>query len=339
MPVNANQTSLEGHISANFVHMLFDWLDEQGADAVRVLGVARPSPGELNRVPIVKWRDMLDKAYAAYPRDSLPIEIGQRIKPANTGLLGYIALCCATLGEAFARLQQFEHLVYAVNRLTVTVDDRGVVLQWDHANGRPGPLVDSVAIASLVSFNRGLIGNHTHPLAVQFINPAPKDMTSYDAFFQCPVRFGQDTTQLIFPTEYLGLPLAQPDPMLRSILDAQAVRLLGQIEWAHEPVPGMYRLLQEVISAGQPTLAALAGRLHMSGRTLQRRLADHGTTFQQVLDETRFNMAKAQLLEPGLSLFEVAMMLAYADQSAFNHAFKRMAGVSPGEYRQQHRPR
>jgi AraC-like DNA-binding protein len=80
-------------------------------------------------------------------------------------------------------------------------------------------------------------------------------------------------------------------------------------------------------------LATIAEELKLSPRTLQRKLSDAGATFQQVLDQARFALAKDYLRRPELSLIDIAFLLGYQEQSAFNHAFKEWAGVNPGAYR------
>jgi AraC-like DNA-binding protein len=80
-------------------------------------------------------------------------------------------------------------------------------------------------------------------------------------------------------------------------------------------------------------LAIIAGELALSPRTLQRKLADAGSSFQQVLDQARYALARDYLRQPGLSLADIAFLLGYQEQSAFTHAFKDWAGVNPGAWR------
>jgi AraC-like DNA-binding protein len=87
------------------------------------------------------------------------------------------------------------------------------------------------------------------------------------------------------------------------------------------------------LSHGQVRLASIADELKLSPRTLQRKLSEAGATFQQVLDQARFALAKDYLRRPELSLIDIAFLLGYQEQSAFNHAFKEWAGVNPGAYR------
>lgn len=91
--------------------------------------------------------------------------------------------------------------------------------------------------------------------------------------------------------------------------------------------------LTESLREGRPTLVHVARRMHMSERTLQRRLVDAGTSFQELLDGTRRTLARAYLADPRLSLAEVAYRLGYADLRAFVRGFKRWTGTTPGKLR------
>ena len=92
------------------------------------------------------------------------------------------------------------------------------------------------------------------------------------------------------------------------------------------------RRFREFGAALEPRGLTIA-ELKLSPRTLQRKLSEAGATFQQVLDQARFGLAKEYLRQPDLSLVDIAFLLGYQEQSAFNHAFKEWAGVNPGAYR------
>ena len=87
------------------------------------------------------------------------------------------------------------------------------------------------------------------------------------------------------------------------------------------------------LAHGQVRLASVAEELGLTTRTLQRKLSDSGASFQQVLDQSRFELARNYLRQPGLSLVDIAFLLGYQEQSAFNHAFREWSGMNPGAWR------
>ena len=121
-------------------------------------------------------------------------------------------------------------------------------------------------------------------------------------------------------------------PALLAMLDQQAETLLQRV--AHLPlaVDAWRRSLVPLIREGRTSLAALARAHHLSARSLQRRLADHGMTFQGLLDETRRHLAEAYLRDERLDLAEIALLLGYSEQSAFTRAFRTWTGLPPAQW-------
>ncbi|WP_306481939.1 AraC family transcriptional regulator [Limnobacter sp.] len=326
-----------GHVSASYVNLLFDWLAHTHPEVAARMPFTRPVAGELNRIEVPQWQSMLDWTYQALEDPAMPLKIAAHVRPANMGLLGYVASCCSNLGEAFARLQQFENLVYSVNALEVALQNDQIILRWGAERGRPGHWVDSVAIGVLVAFTQHLIATPVYPHRVQFINAKPVNPADFDAFFQCQVGFDGDYTEVVWPASLLEMPLKSPDQVMRCMLDQQARLLLKQVKAGEESIAGLQKALQESVTAGVPTLNEVARRLCVSTRTLQRRLQEQNSSFREELEKVRVEMAKNCLQAGELSLADIANFLAYNDQSAFTHAFKRVTGLSPAKYQRAKR--
>ncbi|MCQ8897263.1 AraC family transcriptional regulator ligand-binding domain-containing protein [Limnobacter humi] len=321
-----------GHISASYVNLLFDWLELAHPDLARQIPFDRPSPGDLNRVPVADWQPMLAWVDQQLKDPDMPLRVAASVKTANTGLLGYMASCCATLGEAFARLQQFEHLIYSVNALQVQFDGGLLCLRWGAERGKPGHWVDSVAIGVLVSFTGSLVDQPVPLTHVCFVNPPPVNVAYFERFFGCPVLFDQPYTEVAMPDSVLQWSLKSPDAALRQLLDQQAEQLLARVPEQLEAMPGLQRAIQDSVLAGLPMLEEVAKRLCMSARTLQRHLQSQGMTFRGELEKVRIRMARHCLEKQDMSLVDLASFLGYNDQSAFTHAFKRAVGQSPAKY-------
>jgi AraC-like DNA-binding protein len=123
------------------------------------------------------------------------------------------------------------------------------------------------------------------------------------------------------------------DPALFSVLDTHAKMLLERLPPESELVGRLNAAIGAELTGGNPRLESVARRLAMSPRTLQRRLADEGVQFNDVLDRMRLQAAKTYLSKRDVAGAEVAYLLGFAEQSSFNHAFKRWTGQTPTEYR------
>ena len=325
----------EPRVAASYVHVLYEYLEGAGLDARAVLG-PEPSADDYF-VPLSRWQHLLALAATADPRPGLPLRIARHISPRHFGVVGYAALSCKTLAQALMRLERYHASVYDVNLASVRWLPHAVQIEWGVERGRPGALVDETAIASVVHLARDMTGEQWPIDEVWFVNPPPPDLGLYESFFQAPVRFGQPVTRLSFPARYLQLPLRESDPGLLALLDRQADALLGQLGDVPPPVQAWRRTLVTLIREGDTSLAALARAHHTSTRSLQRKLAEHGRTFQKLLDETRRHLATDYLRRPDLDIAEIALLLGYAEQSSFTRAFRTWTGVAPAQWRRRER--
>lgn len=322
-------------IAASFAQLLYEYLERQDLDARQLLG-AQLDPHQ-HFVPMGEWQSWLKRVDAVEGRVGLGLRIAQGIGARHFGVLGYAALACANLAEALQRMERYHAAVYDANPARVEVLPDGVVVEWGVERGRPGALVDETAIASLVQLARDMTGRYWPMRKVSFVNPPPADVQPYRDFFGGDVLFNAPTTRLEFDAVCLALPMRKADPALARLLDQQAEQVLQQVSQVPAIVDAWRRTLVPLIREGQTSLAALARAHHTSPRTLQRRLAEQGTSFQHLLDDTRRHLAEAHLKDARLDLAEIALLLGYSEQSAFTRAFRAWSGLPPAQWRKQHR--
>jgi AraC-like DNA-binding protein len=324
---------MSGFVASAYVRVLISFLDAEGLRA-EDLGIRLPDAADpLSRVSVLIWGEWLARVAARLERPTVGLDIGRCVAPHHFGVLGYVTLHCNTLGEALLRLQQYERLVYAVSPVQVSFERDAVILRWGQEAGRPGALVDETALAALITYARNLTAVELNPLAVDFVNPPPDDITPYQRFFGCPVRFAQAHTVVRFSARQIVLPLRQPDPHLRALLDDEAARLLLQLPATSAVAQDVQTVCAKLLPDTPPTLHTVANALHRSPRTLQRQLQQDGLQFQTVVDDTRRQLANGYLQDPHLTLTDIASLLGYAEQSAFTRAYRRWTGMPPNRAR------
>lgn len=331
-------TSTQGAVPYTYVSALFEYLGARDIDAGKLLGEAPPDSGDrgLGRYPAERWRQLLQIA-ALYLNDPLlGLKLGQTITPAHFGVMGYVISACANLAAALTRVERYQRLIYDVNPMRRVIVGNCIELHWGVEHGRPGPLVDECAIVALIQLARSLTSKPLAPQFVSFVNAEPGDIRPYTEFFGCPVRFDQPETVIQFPLTYLGLRLCQPDPTLVSILEKQADMLLANIPGeADDFEQSVRRRIAYLARQGEPSLERVANELHLSPRTLRRKLKDRNQQFRVLRDDTLRRMAEDYLADQRLTLSEIALLLGYSEQSAFCRSFTRWVGRSPGSYRRQ----
>lgn len=170
---------------------------------------------------------------------------------------------------------------------------------------------------------------------VQFAHAALFAPARYAALYQLPLAFGQPHTEVCFGGEALRLALPGHDARRQVYLQTQAERY-EQAVLADGDVPRRAAiLLMQRLAFGQPDAAEIAAQLHMSVRTLQRRLHEEGSSWGRVADEARRQVACQELRQTARPVSEIAMLTGFSDTRAFLRAFRRWTGLTPTQYRQE----
>jgi AraC-like DNA-binding protein len=170
---------------------------------------------------------------------------------------------------------------------------------------------------------------------IRFSHAAPTDTSEHHRILGPAVRFAARRDEVHLSPAYLTHPIAAADDQLLGVLEQYALRLLRGLRAEPTWLARVSEAIGRDLCDGPPTLPEVARQLGVSQRTLQSRLKEEGTTYQAALDSVRRQLATATLEDGVLSLTEVAFLLGYADQSAFNHAFRRWTEESPRQYNER----
>lgn len=287
--------------------------------------------------------------HPGYPVPSLSLfgamaELGDRSGLASVALHLLRRQTFQVLGSMGEAARSAPNLGEALNRIIVNLHIRGTgyVSSLEQSDDvaivryrsllKSGPVQDvqlDYNIGAAVLGIRGLIGSHWAPEVVEMTRKKPCNATDWIDYFDCSVRFGADECLILFDAADLKLPLADS-----ASGDALSATADGSV-----PVEFVQLVDREVIrelSTGRAQLPAIARALGINVRTVQRRLADHGTSYQQRLDEVRRDWAQHYLLNGQMPLTALAQMLGYDDLSTFSRTFKGWFGVSPSAWRKTH---
>lgn len=313
--------------------LLTDFLDETGqaAPALRQRIAAWSDAG---RVPYEDWLDCLDQLANELQTPALGLFIGSLIRPSHLGLVGELAMCCSTLGEVLLCLQRYHGLIYDGNAQKVSFEGRDVVLSWQEDYGRFHQAVSDISLAMFVRMGYLLVGPRWSVRRVFLGDAGVADLSVYEDFFACPVMQGPGMPSVHFSMDCLLLPVRDATPWLKPQVEVRAEAALRALKPEKDAfLEQLQQALLKSLYDGSCSLVRVADQLHLSARSLQRRMAERGQTFADLLDKTRARLAGEQVRNLSVSLGEVAQMLGFSDQSAFNRAFRRWYGVSPQQYR------
>lgn len=288
------------------------------------------------RVPTHKW-DAIARDAAVLLRDpAIILETADCWHPSNLGALGFYWLSCTSLRAGLVCLARYWRLI--TDKTTVKLADtpHGLRLAYDCRRSDPvlAAIFANFTVSLLVSMCRMNYGDGFVPVEVALKQAEPRSGDAYRAHFGCPVRFeaGEDSFTLAHADADLLLPTAnrQVGETFDQIMNEQ----LAELDKA-DILARCKSVLLKQLAAGELSEQQMADRLHMSRRTLQRKLADANTTYQRLVDDTRLKLALRYVGEARHSITDITFILGFSQQSAFTRAFRRWTGCTPSQYRQQ----
>jgi len=264
----------------------------------------------------------------------LPFRYGESIRLDDFGALGLAMKTAPTVGDALRRL--IRYVLVLSDTLEYELADRpggGTFALVGRSHHRRGmALANECAVAAVVSCLRQATGTRLTPHEVSFGHVAPSSDRHHRAYFGCPVDFGAPVDGVRLDDGQLAQPTVLADEGLSAYLLAQLDELRSR-RGDRSLVAAVRSAIADALADGQPTKSQIARRLGTSERTLHRRLAEQGESFQTLATQARRDTAEALLRSGRHNLAEVAFLTGFSDQSAFTRAFKRWTGRTPAAFR------
>lgn len=263
----------------------------------------------------------------------LPFRYGSIIQVDDFGALGLAFKTATTLREALLRLVRY----ILVLSDTLEYELRDVVGGGEFVMSRPShrrgaQLANECALAAITSLLRQITDTNVTLVAVSFRHPRPPSTEHHRNYFGCPIRFDDRINALHLSNETLQTRTRLADEGLSAFILA-TLEDMKQAK-AERTLPAeVYSAVTNSLPDGRPNKPQIARRLGMSERTLHRRLAEHGETFQAIANRAQREAAESLLANGGSSLAEVAFLTGFSDQSAFTRAFKGWTGETPLTFR------
>lgn len=264
------------------------------------------------------------------------------VQIADFGALGYAIRHSPTLGHAYRRFIRYLDMVNQAVALDFVEEGALVSLRVRTHS----PVADVETLRHPVECLLGVLMECAHRFssaappdkdlaahAVRFRHREPAQLTTHLRLFKIVPSFSQPINELTLPRRLLELPNRQADPLLLPILEKHLEQQQATLPQTGGDLDRVRAVLKQLLQKGEPTPAKVAAQLHLSARTLQRRLQLQGTALKLLLDEVRHELALQHVQGSQLPLAEIAFMLGFSQVSAFHRAFKRWTGQTPVELR------
>jgi AraC-like DNA-binding protein len=288
-----------------------------------------------NRVPFEQQQVLWGLAIERADTSAFGLHFARCIQPTSFGLLGYMAMNYGTIGECFEAIVKYQFLAGQGGDFSLEREGETTALSYTPINpDHPvSPQRVVALLAATVSFGRWLVGEAFNPLRAEFTQPRPDSVEEYQEYFGCPVHFGQGTNRLLYDESVTSLTIPNASEELLLLLSERANRLLENLSQSSGIANRIASLLATQLGNTLPDKSLIAAQLGMSERTMQRRLKEEGTSYQEILDNTRHYLARELLRSTRVPLTDVALQLGFSEPSTFFRAFKKWEGMTPGQYR------
>ncbi|AZC76050.1 Transcriptional regulator, AraC family [Pseudomonas chlororaphis subsp. piscium] len=311
----------------------------QGLDPTHMLRCASLPPASLRRPEDIlsfrRYCELLELCQQSSSNALFGLEYGLYQGIDVFGDIFYLIHNTRTVGDALFELRTHYGFYNGAAQIGLDVVDGMALLSYRAGEQAvPGlPQAEELACGVGLRLMRTLAGGDWQPKAVLLRHPPLGDESAYRRALGITPTFAAAHTGLLFDASVLALPLSLADETLHQLM---AEHLSGMERLAADEMPGYVRqLLRNLLPSGRATIERVADCMAIKPRTLQRRLAQEGTSFQRLLDETRQGMVHNYLKIPSISMTHVAQLLGYADVSTFSRAFNRWFGMSPLECQKQ----
>lgn len=262
--------------------------------------------------------------------------VGQQGGLHALGLVGLLVEHAPDLETGLRSLVRYFHHHLRGAALDLVV--YGGLAEFSYTIYQPGTVgtdqIGDGAIAGAVNIMRKLCGADWVPNEVLLAHRRPADVEPYRQFFRAPILFNAERNAITFPASLLTQQLAEREPIIRRLLKEKIDALEAQFH--HDFPEQVRRILRSALLTDKTSLEEIADLFSMTPRTLDRRLEAYGLSFQDLVDEGRYEIARQALLDTDMNIVHVAALLDYAGASSFVRAFRRWCGLTPMQWRKQH---
>lgn len=328
---------LHSHLTTlNAVSLILDTFKPDGIPSETLLAGSGIGSADLSRADtrITTQQELRVCANAVALRQDIGLELGRRMHVSSYGMLGYALLTSATFGDALRLALRYPALLGTLFELSLEEDGERV---WFTASDYREDLALTAFNVEfcLVSLNvicNDLLGRRLPLLGARLAYSAPQYRARYVKYFDCALQFDAGSHAFAFDRRWLDQPLPLADAVTHCAMIERCRKQNAEFTGRQVWLDRVRQLLAAQLTAA-PGLEGLAEQMNCSARTLRRHLHDLGCSYQELLDELRFERAKQLLGNDELPIYRIAEQLGFSETASFRHAFVRWSGVAPSQFR------
>ncbi len=329
--------------NGRFVFGMIHFASKQGADIKALVDASGHSADDLCletcKLESYQYNAVLELAVQQTQDDFFGLHFGESMNMVSAGLVAQITQSCETIKQALDYACEFAQL--ACSSLPMQLEERKNDYKlsmnpepvWQQeSNLAVKQTVDGTLVFTLNEYQE-LTRKQHYPIKIHLPFSRPKSTLEYERLLKCPIHFDKDEIALFFEKSHIEEKVITSDYNLLRVLVAHAEERIAVINQDLGFFEMVKASVANLVKPQFPTIEEVASHFNISVRTLQRRLAEEGHNFKEIIETLRKDFAMAYLKKPELSINEIAYLLSYTDASGFIRSFKRWTGTTPQEYR------
>ncbi len=327
--------------SVDLLNILLAYAKSIGIDENGLIEECGPELSRLkqeeDRVPLIEFQKVWRSVGRKSGDPDFGLHFGQFCHNLlSRHLLYAMMMNCETVEQAMRKNFTYHNLVMDYIRPELRLQDGMAHLTWNmsHPGLKTERHFSESVIALFVMMLRSLTEDQIELTEVRFSHARPCSTKAHDRMFQSPLFFDRESSEVLISAHFLQKPILFANSEILNDLEKVVQKALHKAyshhSWTEKTARG---LIRACLKETPTTITVISGELALSERNLQLKLQEEGTTFRNLLDSVRKEIAVGYLKNRETTICEIALLLGFSDQSAFHHAFKRWTGMTPGEYR------
>jgi AraC-like DNA-binding protein len=278
---------------------------------------------------------MIDNALSLTGDDALGLEVGRRESLSDWGMMGYAMASCSTGQDMFRVAKSYYKTTTNLTHFDMHVSHDQLISRSEPYHSVSPPLYRFLVEEHLACHHKMTVDfheNHHLPREVHLRYAPPSYAPVYEEVFRCPVVFNAPYNQIIHSKQVLDVVNPSSNPLTKQL----AIKLCDQLLQQQEQHRGLINKVERILisqPSNFPSPAEIAQQLSTSERNLRRQLKEQGSSYQQILDRVRADIAIGYLRDTQLPLEDIAHLLGFSESSSFYRAFRKWTDKAPSSYR------
>jgi len=286
------------------------------------------------RLPHTTVVSLLEEAVAVFDDPTMGLRAGQLADHGDYDVLEYAARSAPSFGEAMTVMARYMRIMHEAIEVNLAVEGEYAIWRSRVTDGvRQPPAINDHIVSADIAFSRRNVSVYVPPVEVHLMHPEPSYAAEYERILETKARFNMPYNAVVMRKTRLEVPMLRANSDLSAAFEAQARRILESMKQKEDVVARVREEAAVELRTGPVSMKKTARRLGLGVATLRRKLESEDTTFSEIVDHLRRELAEQHLANANLTISEIAFLLGFSDVRAFGRAFRRWTGVSPSEYR------